>query len=146
MGKVLVVVGLAVAVLFIWITFTTLWLWHNQERVVFQPPATEIEAPMRAKRVEFTAGDGHELFGYLVASSQAASTINTVVVAFHGNADLAAWLVPWAQELADRARVAVFVPEYRGYAGIRGIPSYETAASDASGALDFVRSEIRPER
>ena len=65
----LVVAELAVAVLFIWIAFTTLWLWRNQERVVFQPPATEIEASIRAKRVEFKAGDGHELFGYLVASS-----------------------------------------------------------------------------
>ena len=141
----LVVAGLAVAALFTWIALTTVWLWRNQERVVFQPPRIEIDAPMKAKRLEFKSGDGHELFGYLVAPSQEAS-VNTVVIAFHGNADLAAWLVPWAQELADRATVAVFVPEYRGYAGIRGVPSYETAASDANGALDFVVAEIRPAR
>src|SRR5205823_7572077 len=31
-------------------------------------------------------------------------------------------------------------------AGIRGVPSYETAASDATGALDFVAADIRPAR
>src|SRR5437867_11346472 len=146
MRKVLVVVGLGVAALLAWFAFTTLWLWRNQERVVFQPPATETEAPIRASRVEFKAPDGHELFGYLVAPSTATQPFDAVVIAFHGNADLAAWLVPWAQELADRARVAVFVPEYRGYAGIRGIPTYESAAADARGAWDFVRSELRPAR
>ena len=139
-----VVVGIAVVALFVWFAFTTVWLWRNQERVVFQPPASETEAPLPAKRVEFKAADGHELFGYLVAP-HGAQQLNTVVIAFHGNADLAAWLVPWAHELADRAEVAVFVPEYRGYAGIRGVPSYATAASDARGALDFVRG-MRPAR
>ena len=33
--------------------------------------------------------------------------------------DLAAWLVPWARELADRAGVSVLLPEYRGYGGIQ---------------------------
>jgi hypothetical protein len=63
-----------------------------------------------------------------------------VVIAFHGNADLSAWLVPWARELADRTGATVFLPEFRGYAGIPGNPTYETAASDARGALQFVRS------
>ena len=146
MNKVLVVVGLVVAAILGWFVFTIVWLWRNQERVVFQPPGTEIEAPLRAKRVEFKAFDGHELFGYLVASPHATQPAAAVVIAFHGNADLAAWLVPWAQELANRADASVFVPEYRGYAGIRGIPSYETAASDARGALEFVRAELRSTR
>lgn len=69
----------------------------------------------------------------------------TVVIAFHGNADLAAWTVPWARELAERAGVTVFVPEFRGYAGIPGLPTYASAASDARGALEFVRTVLRPD-
>ncbi|MEX2154123.1 MAG: alpha/beta hydrolase [Gemmatimonadaceae bacterium] len=68
----------------------------------------------------------------------------TVVIAFHGNADLAAWTVPWAHELAERAGVTVFVPEFRGYAGIPGLPTYASAAADARGALEFVRTVLQP--
>jgi hypothetical protein len=34
----------------------------------------------------------------------------------------------------------VLLPEYRGYAGIPGDPTYETAAADARGAIQFVQS------
>lgn len=162
------IVIIAVVAALVWVVFTTVWLWRNQERVVFQPPAVEIDAPAPATRVQYTASDGHPLFGYLLSpkatardesrtpsrdavlshglerSEGAAKAPRAVVVAFHGNADLAAWLVPWARELADRTGVLVLLPEYRGYGGIPGNPTYETAASDARGALQFVRATMRP--
>jgi fermentation-respiration switch protein FrsA (DUF1100 family) len=137
--RVVIILGIAIAVALVWVAFTTTWLWRHQERVVFQPPSVFPDAPASAQRMEFTAADGHRLFGYVIAPN-AQSAKPRVVIAFHGNADLAAWTVPWATEVVKRAGVTVFIPEYRGYAGIPGIPSYATAAADARGALTFAQS------
>jgi hypothetical protein len=135
------------------VVFTTVWLWRNQERVVFQPPPADVDATAPARRVQFSASDGHPLFGYLVTPPTAPARAEArapgrepraVVIAFHGNADLAAWLVPWAQELAVRSGAHVLLPEFRGYAGIPGNPTYESAGADARGALQFVRTTLRP--
>src|SRR5688572_9901188 len=142
-------VAIAIAVALVWVVLRTAWMWRYQERVVFQPPAAYPEAPAPARRVEFKASDGHALVGYLVSPPRAAPADagtprdpRAVVIVFHGNADLAAWQIPWAQELAERSGATVFVTEYRGYAGIPGTPTYQSAASDARGALDFVRTEF----
>jgi fermentation-respiration switch protein FrsA (DUF1100 family) len=126
----------------IWASIATLWLWRHQERVVFQPPADAPAAPPPARRVAFAATDGHELFGYVLDPPAGASTRGRVVIAFHGNADLSAWTAPWAHELATRAGVTVLVPEYRGYAGIPGQPTYESATADARGALAYARDSL----
>ncbi|GAC1463998.1 MAG: hypothetical protein PVSMB1_14180 [Gemmatimonadaceae bacterium] len=52
----------------------------------------------------------------------------------HGNADLAAWRVPWASELAGRLSAGVFLAEYRGYAGLPGPPSVAGVRLDARAA------------
>jgi fermentation-respiration switch protein FrsA (DUF1100 family) len=136
LGVVAVIAVLALA----WIGFTTAWLWRYQERVVFQPPAGAPDAPPPARRVSFAASDGHALFGYVVSPDAQHRTPRTVVIAFHGNADLAVWQIPWAQEVVERTGAVVLIPEYRGYAGIPGTPTYETAAADARGALTFART------
>lgn len=146
MRRVVTFFGIAIAVALVWVTITTLWLWRYQERVVFQPPSVFPDAPAPARRVEFDAADGHPLFGYILDPTAQSSQPTTVVIAFHGNADLAAWTVPWARELVERAGVTVFIPEYRGYAGIAGPPTYETAASDAAGALQYTRTTLQPSR
>src|SRR4051794_16635536 len=128
--RVLSLMSIAVVLAVLWVVATTLWLWRFQERVVFQPPRGLPEAPASAKRVDFAAADGPALFGYLIEPSSHADR-DTIVIAFHGNADLAAWFVPWARELAERTGVSVLVPEYRGYAGIEGVPSYMNAAADS---------------
>ena len=138
------IVLIAVAAALVWVVFTTIWLWRNQERVVFQPPLIAGETPADARRVQFHAADGAPLYDYLV-EADGVQRSDAVVVAYHGNADLAAWFVPWAKEVAERARVSLFLPEYRGYGGIPGRPTYETAAADALGALSFVRDSIRPD-
>ena len=135
----------------VWVALTTLWMWRYQERVVYQPPGVLALAPEPAVRVAYPAKDGHGVFGYLIAPGsasrgEAVPPGATVVIAFHGNADLAAWLVPWAQELAERSGSYVLVAEYRGYAGIPGNPSYAAAADDAHGALTFARDRLRPAR
>ncbi len=138
------VIALLIIVGVIWVSLTTLWLWRNQERVVFQPPADAPTAPAPARRVSFRAADGHDIYGYVLDGPSAAPAGGRrVVVAFHGNADLAAWTAPWAHELSTRAGVTVLVPEYRGYGGIPGTPSYESATADARGALAYALDSLR---
>ena len=142
--RVLTLLGIAIVIALAWVVVSTTLLWRHQERVVFQPPRDWVEAPAVARRVTFSAHDGHPLFGYLLAPPGGDTT--AVIIAFHGNADLAAWMVPWARELADRAGIPVFVPEYRGYGGIPGRPTYASAASDARGALAWARDGVAPSR
>ena len=147
------ILGILVAAAVVWTAFIALALWRYQERVVFQPPSLMVEAPASATRVQFPAADGHALYGLLVSPSAESREPRaesrepkTVVIAFHGNADLSAWRVPWAQELARRAGVHVLLAEYRGYGGIPGAASYAAAHLDATGALAYVRSEFRDAR
>lgn len=141
MRRLATVIAVVIVAGVIWVSFTTLWLWRHQERVVFQPPADAPAAPPPARRVSFPAADGHALFGY-VLDPPANGARGRVVIAFHGNADLSAWTAPWAHELSTRAGVTVFVPEYRGYGGIPGTPTYESATSDARGALAYARDTL----
>lgn len=142
MRRLVTVIALVIVGVVIWVSFATLWLWRHQERVVFQPPTDAPVAPAPARRVAYAAADGHPLFGYVLDPPNGAALRKRVVIAFHGNADLSAWTAPWAHELSKRASVTVFVPEYRGYAGIPGAPSYESATSDARGALAYARDSL----
>jgi fermentation-respiration switch protein FrsA (DUF1100 family) len=157
--RVVTLLAIAVAAALVWVALTTLWMWRYQERVVFQPPGVLVAAPSPAVQVRYNASDRHPVFGYLIApasrrvdggSGAQRSTLNaerrTVVVAFHGNADLAAWLVPWAQELVERSGVEVLLAEYRGYGGIDGTPTYAAAAADALGALSYAQDTLGASR
>ena len=138
--------GIVLAIALMLLTVFVVWLWKNQERIVFQPPSAQPAAPQPARRVVYRASDGQELFGYVLDAPSANGTRpTTVVLAFHGNADLAAWTAPWAHELATRAGVTVLIPEMRGYGGIPGTPTYETAMLDSRAALDFARSQLGAE-
>jgi fermentation-respiration switch protein FrsA (DUF1100 family) len=140
--RLVTVIAFVIVIAVIWVSLTTLWLWRHQERVVFQPPTDAPAAPSPARRVAYAAADGHQLFGYVLDPPAGAALAKRVVIGFHGNADLSAWITPWAHELSTRAGVTVLVPEYRGYGGIPGIPSYESAMSDAQGALAFARDSL----
>src|SRR6476646_11211620 len=98
-------------------------LWQHQERIVFQPPSatstpgTRHAGSEQVRQVSYRADDGHELFGFVVGDVDRAEL---VLIAFHGNADLARFLVPWAQAATRVASVAVLLPELRGYDGLQG--------------------------
>lgn len=137
--RVLTIAGYVAGAVLLWIAVMTVWLWRNQERVVFQPPTLKPADPDGILRAEIRAADGNATFAYVVAPSNTGPR-PTVVLAFHGNADMAVWQVPWARELSHRTGATVVLAEYRGYAGVQGTPGYAAAANDARGALAFVRT------
>ena len=117
-----------------------LLVWAFQEQVVFQPPRVGPAALETARKVRYRASDGVELFGYLVGECRPGGT---VMIAFHGNADVARWFVPWATDAARSAGICVLLPEYRGYDGLAGTPSYAASALDARAAVDYAREALR---
>jgi len=115
-------------------------LWAFQERIVFQPPSGVAPTKVDAMRVEYRASDGVALFAYVVGDCQSDST---VLLAFHGNADLARWLVPWAAQVVKATGACVVLPEYRGYDGLSPFASYAASALDARAALAYVRDSLQ---
>ena len=120
-------------------------LWQHQERIVFQPPpatpnaVARLASTDRVRQVSYRAEDGVELFGFVVGDVVRAERF---LIAFHGNADLARFLVPWAQAATRVASVAVMLPELRGYDGLPGRPTYRDAACDARAAREFVERQL----
>lgn len=121
-------------------------LWLNQERIVFQPPpaastlTTTYAGSEQTRQLSYRAHDGTQLFAYLVGDPDRAEHL---LIAFHGNADLARWLVPWAQSATRVTSLAVMLPEIRGYDGLVGRPTYVAAAIDARAAREYVTRELR---
>ena len=114
-------------------------LWWFQERVVFQPPSGVAASDVPARRVEYRAADGVQLFAYVVGDC---SPHRTAMLAFHGNADIARWLVPWANVAVRETNACVVIPEYRGYDGVTGRPTYAGSSLDARAAFSFVRDTL----
>ena len=119
-------------------------LWFNQERIVFQPPPAAAafgghSDSDQVRQVSYRAEDGTKLFGFVVGDADRAEQL---LIAFHGNADLARLLVPWAQSAARVGRIAVMLPEIRGYDGLPGRPTYTAAALDARAAREFVARQL----
>ena len=110
-------------------------LWMYQERVVFQPPANIPAENVDARRVTYRATDGAELFAYIIGDC---ANAQTVLLAFHGNADLARWFVPWAKRVQHETGACVVLPEYRGYDGLNSAPTYASSALDARAAYELV--------
>lgn len=116
-----------------------LMLWQFQERILFQPPIGLGASSVAARRVLYRASDGAELFALVVGTC---APDRTLVLVFHGNAEVSRWLVPWASRLEHLADACVMLAEYRGYDGLSGAPTYTTSARDAQAALDYARDSL----
>jgi uncharacterized protein len=115
-------------------------LWWMQERIAYQPQGPPYPDTNGVQRVDYQAADSQPLLGYIVGDPAAAPG---VVLAFHGNADLAAWQIPWAETVMSNTGYAVFLAEYRGYMGLPGRPTYTGIRLDAHAAHDFVTRSLR---
>lgn len=114
-------------------------LWRFQERIVFQPPSDVSPTSVPARQVHYRAADGVQLFAYIVGDCDPQRPF---VLAFHGNADIARWFVPWAMRLARETNACVMLPEYRGYDGVPGNPTYEGSELDARAALEYATNTL----
>jgi fermentation-respiration switch protein FrsA (DUF1100 family) len=113
------------------------WAW--QERVVWQPPRLAAYPEPGARRILYTSDDGQPLYAYLVGDPAHSAGL---LIAFHGNAELAAWNVPWAAEVVRRTGWAVLLPEYRGYGGLTGTPTYDASQRDGRAAYRVAREQL----
>jgi pimeloyl-ACP methyl ester carboxylesterase len=114
-------------------------VWWQQERVVFRPPPPPPPEDVSATRLDFRGSDGQPLLAYLVGDRDASRPL---LIAFHGNADLAIWQISWAEELARRTGWRVLLAEYRGYGGLPGTPTYAATRADARSTLEFARDSL----
>lgn len=107
-------------------------LWLLQERIVFQPPARPESADTASSTMTYTSSDGVRLIAHVVEPAQPGGP---VIIAFHGNAMISRWMIPWAREVSRHFKATVVLPEYRGYDGLAGKPTYAGAGLDAAAAL-----------
>ena len=107
-------------------------LWLVQERIVFQPPASPGAADTASSTIAYTSSDGIPLIAHVVEPARPGGPI---IIAFHGNAMISRWMIPWAREVSRRFQATVVLPEYRGYDGLTGKPTYAGARLDAAAAL-----------
>lgn len=138
-SKPLTIVGivamLVVAVVVLLIALVTVF----QERIAFQPQGPPYPTAEGARRVDYSAADGQRLFAYLVGAPEADKPL---LIAFHGNADMAVLQLNWADEIFQRTGVPVMVAEYRGYAGLPGKPTYRGSQLDADAAYAFAQETL----
>lgn len=114
-------------------------VWVLQERIAFQPPRGPYPDAGSIHRVEYNASDGQHLFAYVVGDPAAPGGL---LLAFHGNADLAVRMIDWAQEIAKRTGITVMLAEYRGYMGLSGRPSYDGVGRDAEAAYSYATNSL----
>src|SRR5256885_9991308 len=113
------------------------WAW--QERIVWQPPRGMANLDPATHRISYSADDGQPLYAYLIGDPTHAPGL---LIAFHGNAELAADGIPWATEVARRTGWAVLVPEYRGYGGLTGSPGYLGSQRDARATYALAHEQL----
>ena len=130
-------IGLGILATLYLLLIVAAWRW--QERIVWQPPRFAVPAAPGARRIAYAAEDGQPLHAYLVGDPARATGL---LIAFHGNAELSVWNVPWAAEVARRTGWAVLLPEYRGYDGLSGAPSYQGSQRDARAAYRLAREQL----
>ena len=111
-------------------------VWWRQERIAYQPPVDHQRSPSDVRKIDYVAADDQPLAGYLI---EPAGEPAGVLIAFHGNADLATWQIPWGREVARRTGWCLFLAEYRGYGGLGGTPSYVGVREDARAAWRAVQ-------
>lgn len=85
---------------------------------------------LKFQNVFFTAEDKTKLHGWYCP----ANNPRAVVLVAHGNAGHVASRVPWLRYLQTRAKVSVFMFDYRGYGRSEGTPTVQGAIQDANSA------------
>lgn len=123
-----------VAIVLLLLAAVTAGIWFFQERLTFQPQGPPFPEEGNAARVDYSASDEQQLLAYIVGDPDSTKPL---LIAFHGNADLAVRQVEWAHEIMRRTGIPVMLAEYRGYMGLSGRPTYEGSQLDAEAAYEY---------
>lgn len=89
-----------------------------------------------AKEVSYTSSDGTRLIGWYTPPS---GNKKQVVVFMHGNSHNIGNFFPKLKPFAD-AGYGTFIPEYRGFGGIKGKITQVNLEADALAAMDYLKS------
>ncbi len=90
---------------------------------------------LRFKDVFFSADDETKLHGWYCPCNNP----RAVLLLAHGNGGHIASRTPWLRYLQNRARLSVFIFDYRGYGRSEGTPTVEGAIQDATAARAKLR-------
>jgi fermentation-respiration switch protein FrsA (DUF1100 family) len=123
------------------------WLVTQETRLVFQAgrPLDESRPPFPYEQVDLPQAAGGRQFAWVMTRPDA----DTWVLFLHGNAATVASRVNIARYRELRAiGLNVVAPEYRGFAGLAGVPSEEGVAADARAAFDYLTTtrQVPPAR
>jgi len=141
MGSFVFLLGLALLL----VVAMSFGVWFFQEKITFQPQGPPYPDDSEAEKVAYSTSDGLQLFAYIVGRPDSSSPL---LIAFHGNADLAIRQVEWAHEITRRTGIPVMLAEYRGYMGLPGRPTYEGSREDSEAAYRYAIDHfgVRPDR
>lgn len=119
-----------------------LWLMTQETRLVFQAGRAlgESRPTFPYEQVDIPRADGARQFAWVMRHGDREAPW---VLYLHGNASTIATRV----NLTHYARLrelgaSVLAPEYRGFAGLDGIPSEQSLIADARAAYDYLRAGV----
>lgn len=118
-----------------------IWLMSQETRLVFQAGSTlaGTRPAFPYEHVDIPHRDGTQQFAWLMR--QHASDAGTWLLFLHGNAATIASRVNIARYSGLRnLGVNVMAPEYRGFAGLDGVPTESSLAADARSAYHYLHS------
>jgi pimeloyl-ACP methyl ester carboxylesterase len=138
-------IALALGTLLLLLTILTGLVWIFQERIAFQPPLAPLlrgiqAVPDDVSQNSYLAQDNQPLLAYVVGNPE---TAKSLLLCFHGNADLALNGVDWARKVAQSTGFAVMLAEYRGYMNLGGQPSYSSSQTDSEAAFSHARDSLQ---
>ncbi len=144
--RVLAVLLVLAAIGYGWVV---VWLMTQETRMVFQAGSrlAETRPPFPYEQVELPHYDGTQQFAWMM--QQPGSETGTWVLFLHGNAATVASRVNIARYAGLRKLgVNVLAPEYRGFAGLDGVPTESSLGDDARSAYRYLtaRRGIAPAR
>ena len=116
-----------------------LWLATQETRLVFQAGATlaSTRPPFEYKQINIPHHDGTQQFAWIMEQPDS----GTWVLFLHGNAATIASRVNIARYAGLRKLgVNIIAPEYRGYAGLDGVPTESSLTADARSAYSYLLS------
>ena len=114
-----------------------LWLMSQETRLVFQAgrPLSESRPSFPFTQVDVPRSDGARQFAWAMENPDARSW----VLFLHGNSATIASRVNIARYRELRALgLSILAPEYRGFAGLPGVPTEPGLAADARAAFDYL--------